>query len=298
MKNFDLVGDLECVWKIHAVCGEGPIWIKRNTSRKQLLFFLDIDTKMLHCYEEETCGKYSWELEEKTGWVLPRLNSEGFVIGCSSGVYFLDLISGKRNFVLHPDPEELENRFNDGKCDREGRIWAGRSHDPETKATGRLFRIDPDLSCTAWDGPYICPNGPAISNDDRKLYHVDSFGGTIWSFDKDANGTIKNRSEFIKLNTEKDGFPDGLTLDMENRIWLAHWGGSRVSCFSPEGTVIGVVNLPVPQVTSCAFGGPNLSTLYITTAARNLDLNEYPLAGSLFKVETKTKGFLSPSFAG
>lgn len=87
-------------------------------------------------------------------------------------------------------------------------------------------------------------------------------------------------------------------MDVENRVWLAHWGGARITCFSPEGERIGRVNLPVPQVTSCCFGGPDMSTLYITTAARNLDMNEFPLAGALFRVQTQTEGEASPAFGG
>ena len=145
---------------------------------------------------------------------------------------------------------------------------------------------------------HICPNGPAISPDDSTLYHVDTFGETVWAFDKHPDGTISNRREFARLDSKKEGFPDGLTVDNENRVWLAHWGGSRITCFSPQGERLGFVELPVPQVTSCTFGGPDLSVLYITTAARNLDLVKYPLAGALFRVPTKTTGSSSPAFAG
>ena len=134
--------------------------------------------------------------------------------------------------------------------------------------------------------------------DDKTLYHVDTFGSTVWAFDKDSTGVLTNRREFVQLNQKEEGFPDGLTVDIENRVWLAHWGGARVTCFSPDGKRIGHLALPVPQVTSCAFGGPDLSTLYITTAARNLDMNEYPLAGALFRVQTNTAGLASPSFGG
>jgi sugar lactone lactonase YvrE len=100
------------------------------------------------------------------------------------------------------------------------------------------------------------------------------------------------------LDSKKEGFPDGLTVDNENRVWLAHWGGSRITCFSQQGERLGFVELPVPQVTSCTFGGLDLSVLYITTAARNLDLVKYPLAGAVFRVPTKTTGCASHAFAG
>ena len=294
MNNLKFVGDLECVWEIQATCGEGPLWVESEQS----LYFVDIDGKNLHCFKEGSGSRNSWPLEEKTGWVLPRRNNKGFVVGCETGMYFLDPVSGKREFAMVPDPDEKQNRFNDAKCDVNGVIWAGRSHNPETKAKGWLYRITPDLSFTRCDGPYICPNGPAISLDDKTLYHVDTFESTVWAFDKSSAGELKNRREFVRLDHEKEGFPDGLTVDIENRVWLAHWGGGRVSCFSSDGKRIGHISLPVPQVTSCAFGGPDLSTLYITTAARNLDRNEYPLAGALFRVKTKTVGAASPSFHG
>ena len=292
--TFALVGELECVWEAQALCGEGPLWIESEQS----LYFLDIDGQKLHRLGEASTERRTWELPEKTGWILPRNNRADFVVGCKSGMYFLDLETKQHTFALLPDPEYPENRFNDAKCDRDGRIWAGRSHDPETEQTGHLFRIDPDLSHSRWDGPYVCPNGPALSPDDRTLYHVDTFTRSIWAFDKQADGMLSNRRLFVKLTEAKEGFPDGLTVDCAGRVWLAHWGGSRITCFNPQGERLGVIPLPVPQVTSCAFGGSDLSTLYITTAARRLDFAEHPLAGALFRIPTQASGFASPAFAG
>ena len=109
MTNFDLAGELECVWQVRATCGEGPLWIEAEQS----LYFVDIDGKTMHCYGEKTGSLRSWELEEKTGWILPRSNHDGFEAGCQSGVYFLDKCFRKRTFVMVPDPDQAENRFND-----------------------------------------------------------------------------------------------------------------------------------------------------------------------------------------
>ena len=126
MDNFDLVGKLECVWQVGAICGEGPIWIESEQS----LYFVDIDGKKLHCYNAESEVKRSLDLEEKTGWILPRKNNLGFVAGCKSGLYSINVFTGEREFLMVPDSGEDDNRFNDGKCDIYGRIWTGRSHDP------------------------------------------------------------------------------------------------------------------------------------------------------------------------
>ena len=155
-------------------------------------------------------------------------------------------------------------------------------------ATGWLYRIDPDLSYTSGT-VHTSAQGPAISLDDKTLYHVDTLI-QLFGLLTDSSGVLTNRRKFVRLNHEEEGFPDGLTVDIENRVSLALWGGSRVTCFSMDGNCIGYIPLPVPQVTSCAFGGPDLTTLYITTAARNMDMNEYPLAGALFRVQTKTAG--------
>ena len=170
---------------------------------------------------------------------------------------------------------------------------AGRSHDPETSATGYLYRIDPDLSHSRWDGPYICPNGPAISPDDNTFYHVDTFGGTVWAFDKHPDGTISNRREFARLDSKKKDFRMASQLTMKTGSGL-HTGEDHVSPVSAhkENDLV-YVELPVSQVTSCTFGGPDLSVLYITTAARNLDFVKYPLAGAVFRMPTRLPLYLS-----
>ncbi len=114
MTDFVLVLELECSWDVRATGGEGPLWIEAEQS----LYFVDIDGQKLHCYEETSNARRSLELEEKTGWVLPRCNHNDFVAGCESGVYFMDKSSGKMTFAMNPEPLHVEYRLNEGKCVR------------------------------------------------------------------------------------------------------------------------------------------------------------------------------------
>ena len=292
-QKLSIIEDLNCIWKGHSICGEGPLWIPEE----QALYWVDIDGCKAHRFQMEDGEVKSWDFPEKTGWILPRDGGSDFIAGCKSGIYRVDLESGVREKMLDPESDIPGNRFNDAKVDAEGRIWTGSTDDLEVNPTGWLYRIDPDWTFSKWDGPYKVPNGPAITNDGGTLYHVDSFGRCIYAFDKNNDGSLSNRKLFVELK-QGDGYPDGLTVDDENAVWLAHWAGSRITRFLPDGSIDGILEIPVPQVTSCAFGGPDRNLLFITTAARDLDLNEFPLAGGVFCAKTKVTGQASPRFKG
>ncbi len=292
-QKLSIVEDLNCIWKGHSICGEGPLWIPEE----QALYWVDIDGCKAHRFQMEDGEVKSWAFPEKTGWILPRDGGSDFIAGCKSGIYRVDLESGVREKMLDPESEIPGNRFNDAKVDAEGRIWTGSTDDLEVNPTGWLYRIDPDWTFSKWDGPYIVPNGPAITNDGGTLYHVDSLGRCIYAFDKNNDGSLSNRKLFVELK-QGEGYPDGLTVDDENAVWLAHWAGSRITRFLPDGSIDGILEIPVPQVTSCAFGGPDRNLLFITTAARDLDLNEFPLAGGVFCAKTKVTGQASQRFKG
>ena len=153
---------------------------------------------------------------------------------------------------------------------------------------------------TRADGPYICTNGPAFSPDFRTLYHTDTVGREIHAFDLAADGTPSRKRRFIRFGDD-DGYPDGMTVDAEGHLWVCHWGGWRLTRFTPEGRAERTIRLPVAQVTSCAFGGPELRTLFVTTAAIGLapeDLARQPLAGGLFAVRPGLSGFAAPLYSG
>ena len=291
VKPLEIVKDLECLWAGGAVCGEGLCW----EEAEQALYWVDIDGCRAHRYRLNGGAIDSWDLPEKTGWLLPCAAHSEWLAGCKSGVYLINLDSGSRELLVDPEPDLPGNRLNDAKIDIDGRLWAGTMSDGEKIATGWLYRIDCDLTCTRWDGPYITTNGPAMSPDDRVLYHVDTYGGIVYAFDKHRDGTIDGRRIFARVD-DGEGKPDGLTVDANGFVWLAHWGGSRITRFAPDGTVDGVLEIPAPQVTNCAFGGPDMDLLFITTAARNIDLETYPKAGGLFCAQTSVCGLLSPAF--
>ena len=280
-----LESDVVCIWSGAAVCGEGPLWVPEQS----VLYWVDIDGCQAHGYNTENQQVKTWPLAEKTGWLLPCEGRRELIGGCQSGVYLIDLESGQRTLLFDPEPDQPGNRFNDAKTDPEGRIWAGTMNDGGAEKTGWLYRIEADLTYQRCDGPYAVTNGPAISPDGGVLYHVDTHGGVVYAFDRSSDGELENRRMFVTIDPS-DGRPDGLTVDNEGYIWLAHWGGYRLTRFTPEGQIEGVVPLPAPQVTSCTFGGADMSTLFITTAARNVDIKRYPHAGGLFCVNTAVTG--------
>ena len=168
-------------------------------------------------------------------------------------------------------------------------------------ASGSLYCLHSDLTLRKMDEGYIINNGPAFSKDGSTLYHTDTIKRVMYAFDYAANGEISNKRDFIRLQDEAEGFPDGMTVDSEDCLWLCHFGGARITRYSPLGDVLQVIPMPVPNVTSCTFAGPNLDTLYITTASihmTELEKEKYPLAGSLFALTPGVPGLPTPFFAG
>jgi sugar lactone lactonase YvrE len=191
--------------------------------------------------------------------------------------------------------------LNDGKVDRQGRFWAGRMHDGATLPTASLYRLDPDLSCRRVVSGLVISNALCWSPDGRTMYHGDTYRGMVWAWDFDpGSGEIANRRVFAQIPPTA-GFPDGATVDAEGFVWLAHWNGWRLSRLDPEGRVERVVALPVQCPTCPAFGGPDLSVLYVTSASIALseaDRAAQPLAGAILAVEPGVRGTPEVRFRG
>jgi sugar lactone lactonase YvrE len=288
--------DVQCIWQIPAALGEGPLWVAHENA----VYWVDIIGRNVHRLSLADGMRHTWTFDTAVTSLATRVQG-GFVCTIRDGFAWLDLERGTMDPISLPEAKLPQNRFNDGKIDRDGRYWAGSMHEPATAETGVLYRLDSDLSRHRMDAGYIISNGPTFSRDGRTLYHTDSMKRTIYAFDCDTDGVISNKRVFVQLTAPDEGAPDGMTVDSEDCIWLAHFGGARLTRYSPQGAVLQIIPLPVPNVTSCAFAGSELDQLIITTARVGMSdaqLCEHPLAGSLFMVEPGVRGLPSVSFGG
>jgi sugar lactone lactonase YvrE len=202
---------------------------------------------------------------------------------------------------VDPEPDRPGNRFNDGKCDRRGRLFAGTMDNAEVECTGTLYRLDPDLSVHVMQTDVHLSNGLGWSPDDRTLYYTDSLRRTIWAYDYDLDtGATANRRVFARV-PDAAGVPDGLCVDAEGGVWSAHWGGWRLTRYAPDGRIDRVVGMPVPQPSCPAFGGPDLDVLYVSSAAIEMtpaDFTKAPDGGGLFTLDVGVRGLPVNRFAG
>ena len=284
---------VKCVADVHAVLGEGPVWVARESA----LFWLDI--KGLKVFRLDLRGQLTeWPAPFRVGSIVPR-KSGGFIGGTEDGIAAIDPEAGKFDILFNPEEDRPGNRFNDGKLDRQGRFWAGTMDDGEREDSGTLYRIDDDLSWHSMDGGYRVTNGPAFSPDGKVMYHNDSARQLTYVFDL-RDGQLGERRIFLQFK-EGEGFPDGMTVDAEGCLWIAFWDGWCVRRYSPSAEWLATVKLPVARPTSCAFGGLDFDQLYITSASIGLDeaaRQMQPNAGGLFMITPGVRGLQDAPFAG
>jgi sugar lactone lactonase YvrE len=205
-------------------------------------------------------------------------------------------------FLCRLDEDLAGNRCNDGKCDAQGRFWVGTMDFACTAPTGSLYAVSADGTAVRHDQGFAVTNGPTWLNDQRTMLFNDTVQGRVLAYDVEATtGQLSHRRTWLQL-APSDGVPDGMCTDAMGRVWICHWGGSCVSCHDPrDAKELGRIALPVSQVTSCAFGGADLRTLYVTSARVGLSkaaLAQEPLAGGLFAFSVDAAGRLANRFGG
>ena len=276
--------------------GEVPVW----DVQEQALYWVDIEGRKLFRRDEASGRVDEWRFAERIGSYALRRQG-GLVCAFETGFAFFDPPTGTIEWIAKPEAMIRRNRFNDGKCDRAGRFWAGSMDDNLTEHTGSLFRLDPDRSVHRMDGAIVCSNSLAWSPDDRTFYFADTFDNAIYAYDFDAaTGGIANKRVFVSTK-DQPGLPDGSTVDAEGYLWNAQWDGWRLVRYAPDGRVDRIVDLPIRRPTSCMFGGPDLATLYVTSALWT-DTGEalavQPWAGGLLALDVGVRGLPETRFAG
>ncbi len=226
----------------------------------------------------------------------------GFVLATRTGLYFWDERTNRLSFTDDPEANNAPVRFNDGSADRQGRFWAGSTYaDDQFRPEGSLYRLNQNCEVRKMAGGLACSNGLGWSPDNKVMYVTAQFAYELLAFDFDAaTGEIANRRSFAKV-PEADGLPDGLTVDSEGCVWSAQWGGWRLTRYDPDGKIERVVKMPVPNPTSCVFGGPDLKDLYVTTAwllLTDAERQAAPGSGDVFVIHTDIKGLPEPRFNG
>jgi Gluconolactonase len=279
-----------------ATLGEGPIW----DSRDGRLIWVDIIGGVINVLTSATSHTRQIEVGEHIGCIALTAQHGTLVGALRSGWYWIDVETGAKQLIA-VSPAGAGCRFNDGAVDRAGRFWVGTLEDSETNPVGELYLLAPDLSYRTMDRGFLCSNGITWSTDRRWLFFVDSRNDAIYRYRFDEEeGRLEDRSLFVDT-TDLPGVPDGIEMDSEDTLWCAFWDGAQIVGFDGTGEARETIAVPAIRPTSLTFGGPDLTTMFITTAAFGLserELAEWPASGSVFELDRPTPGLPANVFAG
>jgi sugar lactone lactonase YvrE len=275
--------------------GEGPVW----HAARQSFFWVDIEGRRLHEVAWPAGVVKSWPMPQRIGTVVPY-QADQVVVALEDGLALFHLATGRLHWLVGIEKEQKDNRPNDGKCDSKGRLWLGTMHLQANQPAGSLYCIDGSRTVTQKLSSLTISNGMAWSADDKHFYFIDSPLQRVDEYAFDATtGEITFSRTAVTIPHEM-GLPDGMTIDSEGMLWVAQWDGFCVCRWNPDtGALLHKVEVPVPQVTSCTFGGKDLDLLFITTAHDGLSeeaLAKYPDSGHVFTAQTGATGFVPHNF--
>lgn len=274
--------ELEVVCHHPCQLGEGPIW----DARRNAVCWIDIIRGEIHQYTFEDNSLRTYPVHEMVGCIALCKNGD-FILASKSGIALMNRTTAEITRLADPENHLPNNRFNDGKCDPAGRFWAGTMSLTEAPGAGSLYCFTPETIVKKIENVTIS-NGLAWSSDHQTLYYIDTpaYEVVAYRYEK-STGLISDRKVVIKI-PEDAGAPDGMTIDKDGMLWIAHWGGWQVTRWNPDtGEQLHHIKLPVARVSCCTFGGEHYRDLFITTAREGLteeELNAQPLAGSLFVI--------------
>ncbi len=289
---------VRCVLHWEATVGESPVW----HPEEQCLYWIDIQGKQIHRFYPASGRNETFALPEIVTSIALRA-AGGLVLTLKKDFALFDPATSQLERLAAVESDLPNNRFNDGKCDPQGRFWAGTMDAVHwSSPAGHLFRLDANRSVTTMQTDVICSNGSGWSPDGRTMYYTESFRYAVFAYDFDGgDGTIANRRIFASIDKDSGGFPDGMTVDSDGFVWSNVVGLGEIHRYDPQGKLERIIKLPVPRATDCTFGGPDLKTLYITTARETMtpeQLAAAPLSGSLFAVACDVRGMPTHSYAG
>jgi sugar lactone lactonase YvrE len=256
---------------------------------------VDIEAFKIVAYDPVTKAEKIWDVGQRVGTVVPRA-SGGLIWAGDTGIYSLDEATGRSTFIGDPEPDLPDNRFNDGKCDPAGRFWAG-SICLKKQPEGSLYCLHTDLRIEKKFGPVTNSNGIIWSKDAGTMYYIDTPSKRVRAFDFDRETSAITNERVIWDTSADASSPDGMTIDSEDRLWIAFCHGAKVVCFDPATKkVVDQIDFPCVETTACAFGGPDLGDLYVTTGLKP-GLKE-ELAGRVFVCRPGARGVPADAFAG
>ena len=283
----------KCVWKNRSLLGEGTLWVPTLNS----IFFVDIKEKKIFILNTKTKKRKVFKVNKEIGFIS-HIKENVFILGLKSELRIINLINKKVLYSIKIESNKKYNRLNDGKTDPMGRLWFGTMDNLERKkSSGSLYCLNNKLKLHKVDSKYFITNGPAFLNKSN-FYHTDTRKKIIYKIRINNKLKILKKSVFLKFR-KVDGFPDGMTTDTKNNLWVCHYAGGCISVYNLKGKKIHKINLPAKNITNCTFGGSKYNQLYVSTARKDLkikDINKYPLSGSLFKIRMNIKGKATQSF--
>lgn len=289
---------LQVLFDTPMLLGECPLW----HPDEEALYWIDIAGFAVHRLHPASNAHRSWSLPSEPGCIA-RCASGGLIVAMRSGLVMLDTETGALSPLLDAPYDQSRMRFNDGRCDANGRLWVGTLYEPRDQPLGSLFCIERN---TARDirNPVTVSNGLAFSVDNRTLFHADTTAHRILAYEFDlATGQVGKSRLFKQFSADKSqnygGRPDGAAVDSENAYWCAMYEGGRLLRLAENGEVLNEISLPVRCPTMVAFGGADLQTLYITTARHNrteAELIQLPLSGCVLSLRVDVPGRIEPAF--